>query len=170
MTPELANQINAIASLEAKMNLIELDHMAIDHSEGYQGEKRKHRYNSRWRNESVICLINFVVDHYRYRPVITLTYASIPAPETYEAGIQAIVNDYEVLRTHYALLSDLAANAKLYELLQYAQTKIKYVAETKMRYMRDLDETRGLSADYRQIRSDAAHEKYKAKESEFRIG
>lgn len=169
MTPELASQINAVVSLEAKMNLIELDHMAIDQIEGYPGFKRQHRYNSRWRNESAICLINFVIDHYRYRPAIALNYTSIPVPATYDTGIQTIVNDYETLRMHYAALSDLAGHEKLYELLQFAQCKIKWVAETKMKYMRDLDESRGKSADYIQLRSERMHEKYRNKESEFKV-
>lgn len=170
MTPELLNQINAVVSAEHRMNLVELEHMAIDQIEAYPGEKRKHRYNSRWRNESAICLINFVIDNYKYRPAINMTFVSSPSPTTYEAGIQSIITEYESLRMQWVTLTRLALSANLDELAQLAQNKINWISKTKMKYMRDLEETRNKTHDYIQLRSEKMHEKYRIKEMEFKVG
>lgn len=169
MTPELMAQINATISAEHKMNLIEQHHMAIDQIEGYPGFKRQHRYNSRWRNESAICLTNYVLDNYGHMPEVNIAFASPPAPENYEAGIRSIIAEYESLRIHWVTISRLAFSANLDELMQLASEKIKWIAKTKMKYYRDLAESTGKTNEYIQLRSEAMHEKYKLKEEKFSI-
>jgi hypothetical protein len=169
MTPELQHAIDTVISKEYRMNLIEHEHMAIDQLEGYQGEKRKHRYNSRWRNESAICMINFVIDHYGYRPMISIQYVSSAAPASYAEGIRAIVMGYDDLKQGYIELSRQALKDNHDELLQVAQSKIGWISKTRMKYARDLRETANKSSDYLQLRSEYMHEKYRKKESEFRI-
>lgn len=169
MTPELINQIDTVISSEHRMNLVELEHMAIDQIETYPGFKRQHRYLSRWRNESAICLINFVIDNYKHRPTINVNFTSPPAPSNYESGIQMIIAEYETLRLQYVALSRMALSANLDELMQLAESKICWIAKTKMKYMRDLEESKGKSQDYIQLRSEKMHEKYRCKEKDFRV-
>ncbi|MEY4432796.1 MAG: hypothetical protein RLZZ44_926 [Bacteroidota bacterium] len=169
MTPELMSQIDVVVSAEHRMNLVELEHMALDQLEGYPGFKRQHRYLSRWRNESAICLINFVIDNYKHRPTINMTFNSPPAPANYEAGIQMIIAEYETLRLQYVSLARLSLASNNDELMQFAENKLCWIAKTKMKYHRDLEESRGKSADYIQLRSERMHEKYRLKEQKFSI-
>jgi hypothetical protein len=169
MTPELINQIDIVVSDEHRMNLIELSHMAIDQIEGYQGFKRQHRYLSRWRNESAICLTNFVIDHYKYRPNVTVNFVSPIPPSNYDAGIQSIIDEYEGLRMQYVRLAEIASIGTFHELMQFAENKISWIAKTKMKYQRDLDESRGKTHDYIQLRSEKMHDKFRSKETDFRV-
>ena len=170
MTPELHRLIDMAVSKEHHMNLIEQEHMAIDQLEGYPGFKRQHRFNSRWRNESAICLTNYVIDNYGYRPMVTIQFASGSGQATYLDGIQSIINAYEDLKMAYVAIARRALAENLDELMQFSEKKICWITKTKMKYMRDHKESTGKEADYIQLRSERMHEKYRCKEMDFKVG
>ena len=169
MTPELKKQIDTTISHEHYVNLVELNHMAVDQLSGLPGDKRQHRYLSRWRNESAIFLTNFVIDNYSYMPSVTVTFSTSAPPPSYLEGINSIIDEYEALRMEYVIISRMALDEKMDELSQLAQKKLCWIAKTKMKYMRDLYESAGKTKDYLQLRSAAKHEKFKEKEKEFKI-
>ena len=169
MTPKLKALIDKLVEKEIIMNLVEQEHMAIDQISGYQGEKRKHRYNSRWRNESALCLRNYVSDMYGYRPMVSIQFASPASPVSYTDGINMIISGYEDLRMAYVEVSRQSLDESLDELNRFVQDKIYWISETKLKYMRDLGESTGKTEEYLQIRSRDMHEKYKKKETEFEI-
>jgi hypothetical protein len=168
MTPDLQRIIDEVVSHEHLMNIIEIEHMAMDQMSGYPGFKRQHRYLSRWRNETAIRLINFVIDHYAYRPKTMLSFESKIAPD-YNEGIREIIGNYEALRLLYVKLSRVALNESHDELNQFAQKAICWISKTKMMYLRDFVETESKTNEYKQLRSERLHEKYKNKESEFKV-
>ena len=169
MTPEIIAIIDEVVSREHYMNLVELEHMAVDQAEHYPGFKRQHRYLSRWRNESAIKLTNFVLDHYAYRPSVSISFTSSPAPNSYSDGIKKIIAEYEALRLLYVRLSRQALMENADELNQFAQNAICWISKTKMKYHRDMTESAGKTADYIQIRSEHMHEKFRCLEQKFTV-
>ena len=169
MTPELESLVNQIISAEHGMNLIEQTHMAVDQMEGYQGAKRMHRYNSRWRNEAAIRLANHVIDNYDIMPRATVQFTTPTAPVSYEAGVRAMISSYESLRLMYKDLSRMSLTENLDELMQLAESQLCWVACVKRKYKRELKETMGKSTEFLQMRSMEIHKKYKEKEKEFRV-
>ncbi len=167
MTPEIMAIIDEVVSREHHMNLIELEHMAIDQAEHYPGFKRQHRFLSRWRNESAIKLTNFVIDHYAYRPTVSVSFVSGPPPTNYLDGIKRIIAEYEALRLLYIRLARQALAENADELMQFAEKAVCWIAKTKMKYHRDMTESAGKTPDYIQFRSEHMHEKYRTKEKEF---
>jgi hypothetical protein len=169
ISPELQSKIDSLVSKEFYMAMLEAEHMAVFQIKGYPGFKRQHRYLQRWRNESALCVLNFVIDNYGYKPIIAAKFNSAGEPLTLESAITSLIREYELLHELYVNLSRSALSENRDELNQLAQEKICWISKTIMKYRRDLVETTGKTPEYIQIRSENLHEKYRKKESDFRL-
>jgi hypothetical protein len=172
MTPELVKKLDDLISEEHRISLIEADHMTLLQSYGYPGFKRQHRYLQRWRNETALCLRNWLTDNFDYYPTVSVNYTTpSQKPTSFLEAVSAIIEVYEGLYKHYVETSRVAANEGLDDLLQVLQCKIGWISKVLCKYNRDLREVGNVSADkvYLQLRSEKLHEKYRKKEESFKV-
>jgi hypothetical protein len=78
---------------------------------------------------------------------------------------------YDTLYKEYVELSRLSANEGLFDIITLVQEKICWISKVIMKYRRDFKEVSNVNSDlkYIQQRSELLHEKYKAKEEEFKV-